>query len=353
MRTAAALSQILFPDLTGHRCKTGQSAVDKDGRIPDGGRPWQRSRAQGCLLSQICGDALGSGVECYGDAGEIGQRFPGGVRDMSDGGAFDTLAGQPSDVSEMAIVLARTLVRRGGYDREELRAAYREWFNSGPFKCDDTVAAAMCGNAGSASQGNGALMRASPLGLFGVGWDTKTVAAWARSDASITHPSPVCQDANALFVLAIATAIGESASPAALYRSVRQWAAEMDADSELIEAIAAAETDTWIERSGGKRDWVLVALQNALWQLLHAPNLEEGIVDTIGRGGAVGANAAVCGALLGAVYGKAAIPARWLEAVQNCRPAAGADGVGQPRPEACWPVDAMELAQLLLAARPS
>ena len=313
-------------------------------------RPWQQSRAQGCLLGQVCGDALGSGVEFCSDAGEISRQFPGGVRDMADGGAFDTLAGQPSDVSEMAIVLARTLIRRGGYDREDLRTAYLDWFNSGPFKCGETIAAALCGNANTASQGNGALMRASPLGLIGAGCDPRAVAAWARSDASITHPNSVCQDANALFVLAIATAVGECAAPATLYRSVQRWAAEMDAGSELIEAVAAAETETWIERSGGKRDWVLVALQNALWQLLHAPNLEEGIVDTIGRGGAAGANAAVCGALLGSVYGRDAIPARWRQAVENCRPAAGAAGVGQPRPEAYWAADAPELAQLLLAA---
>ena len=313
-------------------------------------RPWQQARAEGCLLGQICGDALGSRVEFYGDAGEIYRHFPGGVRDMFDGGAFDTLAGQPSDVSEMAIVLARTLVRRGGFDQEDLRAAYQDWFNSGPFRCGEAIAAAMCGNANCTSQEHGALMRASPLGLIGAGCETETVAAWARSDASITHPNPVCQDANALFVLAIATAIGECADPDSLYRSVQRWAAEMDACSELREAVAAAETDTWIERSGGKRDWVLVALENALWQLLHAPNMEEGIVDTIGRGGAAGANAAVCGALLGAVYGRDAVPARWQEAVRNCRPAAGEAGVGQPRPEVYWAVDAPELAQLLLAA---
>ena len=104
-------------------------------------RPWQQARAQGCLLGQICGDALGSGVEFYGDAGEISRHFPNGVRDMFDGGAFDTLAGQPSDVSEMAIVLARALIRRGGFDQEDLRAAYADWFNSGPCAATQTAPA--------------------------------------------------------------------------------------------------------------------------------------------------------------------------------------------------------------------
>ena len=31
--------------------------------------------------------------------------------------------------------------------------------------------------------------------------------------------------------------------------------------------------------------WVLTAFRNALWQLLHTPNLEEAVVDTVMRGG--------------------------------------------------------------------
>jgi len=65
--------------------------------------------------------------------------------------------------------------------------------------------------------------------------------------------------------------------------------------------------------------WVLIAFHNALWQLLHAPILEEGHharwdTDT---------NAAICGALLGALYGRNAIPDQWVNSVLNCRPAAG------------------------------
>ena len=29
--------------------------------------------------------------------------------------------------------------------------------------------------------------------------------------------------------------------------------------------------------------WILIALQNAFYQLLHAPSLEEGVVDTVMR----------------------------------------------------------------------
>lgn len=95
--------------------------------------------------------------------------------------------------------------------------------------------------------------------------------------------------------------------------------------------------------------WVLIALRNALWQLTHAPNLEEGVVDTVMRGGDTDTNAAICGALLGAVYGCDAIPSQWRDAVLNCRPEAGGANVINPRPKLFWPIDALELAERLIA----
>lgn len=70
----------------------------------------QLSRAQGCWLGQLTGDSLGSLVE-FLTAEQIHRRYPHGVRDVIDGGTFNTIAGQPTDDSEMALALARTLVR--------------------------------------------------------------------------------------------------------------------------------------------------------------------------------------------------------------------------------------------------
>ncbi len=90
------------------------------------------ARAQGCLLGQLAGDALGSLVEFQGPSA-IRRQYPGGVRDLADGGTWNTIAGQPTDDSEMALSLARTLVRNGRYEAEEARKAYRDWLDSGPF----------------------------------------------------------------------------------------------------------------------------------------------------------------------------------------------------------------------------
>jgi ADP-ribosylglycohydrolase len=99
---------------------------------------------------------------------------------------------------------------------------------------------------------------------------------------------------------------------------------------------------------GPNQGWVRIALQNAFHELLHAASLEEGVVRTVRRGGDTDTNAAIAGALLGAVHGRAAIPAQWRSAVLSCRP--HVLRTRRPRPMAYWPVFALELAERLLVA---
>ena len=119
-----------------------------------------------------------------------------------------------------------------------------------------------------------------------------------------------------------------------------------DALGSLVEFRTAEQIRR--EYPNGVQGWVLIALRNALWQLLHATSLEEGVIDTIMRGGDTDTNAAICGALLGAVHGRDAVPGRWIETLLTCRPQAGRPNVRQPRPPCYWPVDALELAERLV-----
>jgi ADP-ribosylglycohydrolase len=299
------------------------------------------------MLGQLAGDALGGLVE-FRPKSEIRHEYPEGVRELKDGGTWGTIAGQPTDDSEMALMLARMLVKEGRYDASTAREAYVYWLNSHPFDCGSTISSALRGHLSPDSQANGALMRISPLGIFGANHDRKQVAEWARLDASLTHIHPVCQEANALFAMAIAHAVHDGPSPVELYQQILAWAEEMKAPDALAKAVrgSASQRPRDYARSQG---WVLIAFQNALWQLLHAENLEEGVVDTVMQGGDTDTNAAICGALLGAVHRLEAIPAQWAETLANCRPAAGRRGIQHPRPECFWPVDALDLAEKLLA----
>jgi ADP-ribosylglycohydrolase len=317
-------------------------------------------RAQGCLLGQLAGDALGSLVE-FRSAEQIAALYPEGVRDLADGGEWDTLAGQPTDDSEMALLLARSILAGGGYDPAAALDAYVHWHDSDPFDMGGTTRAALlaasrapsrgersasaAASAKQESQANGSLMRCSPLGVLGAGSPAEA-AAWARADSGLTHPNRVCRESCAAYVAALAAAIGRGAGPEEAYRAASAEAAR-GGEPAVVEALAGAWSGpprSYLKNQG----WVLVALQNAFHQLLHAPSLEEGVIATVMAGGDTDTNGAIAGALLGAVHGRDAVPARWRRAVLTCRPLREL-GARQPRPEEFWPVDAMVLAEALLA----
>jgi len=354
-------------DVTGRSAAGCASTEPGHEPAPDTGirehtpAPGVVGRAQGCLLGRLAGDALGSLVEFRSQI-EIRRMYPDGVREPADGGTHDTIAGQPTDDSEMALMPARSIIRAGRYDAGEAATAYARWFGSYPLDygattaqalspaldavrrggAPEAVAAAARAAARRESQANGALMRASPLGIFAHALPPATAAGLARQDALLTHPHPVCQDANAVFVLAIAHAVATGSGPEETYRFATDHAAALTRVEvrDCLEQAAASPPADFQSRQG----WVLIALQNAFWQLLHAPGLEAGVNDTIMRAGDTDTNAAVAGALLGAVYGIEAIPARWRDAVLACRPEQGRPGVHRPRPRPFWPVDALELA---------
>jgi ADP-ribosyl-[dinitrogen reductase] hydrolase len=322
------------------------------------------SRAQGTLLGQLAGDSLGSLVE-FKSPIEIRAVYPYGVRDLIDGGTWNTLAGQPTDDSELALALARTLVGAPAYSPEAAAAAYANWCVSGPFDIGSATRQALGSAVQAASRGedpavaaqraanretqaNGALMRISPLGVFGWRFPAVTVADWARADASLTHPHLVCQDSNALFAVTVAYAVAEGPDPIDLYQFARAWSDEVGLQPEVRERVEQAESappGDYLHQQG----WVLTALQNAFFQLLHAATLEEGIVQTIVQGGDTDTNGCIAGALLGACHGSGAIPTRWRETILACRPEAGRPDVRHPRPSVYWPIDALELAEGLVS----
>jgi ADP-ribosylglycohydrolase/Inositol monophosphatase family len=127
-----------------------------------------------------------------------------------------------------------------------------------------------------------------------------------------------------------------------------------DADDEaeaLIRAHLLEATPNWSYRgeetgfragTEGRHTW-LVDPNDA------TSAFEEGVVSTDMGGGDTDTNAAIAGALLGAIHGAPAVPRQWQEAVLTCRPQAGVAGVRQPRPRAFWPVDALILSERLAA----
>ena len=244
------------------------------------------SRAQGCLLGQLAGDALGSAVE-FCSATRIAQNFPNGVTRLEDGGTWDLIAGQPTDDSELALALARQLVKHGQFDERAVGAAYVDWLNSGPFDIGNTtrtaIEALMAGRLVPAeSQANGGLMRVSPIGIFAAGAPEKA-AELAAKDARLTHPHPVCVAANAAYAAAIAAGI-QGAAPEAMWATAHDHAGDSTGSQLLRQRLVAARSSA-PEDFQHQMGWVLTAFQNAFYWLLRGANLADAVIETVGKGG--------------------------------------------------------------------
>ena len=299
------------------------------------------ARAQGCLLGQVGGDSLGGLVE-FRSARELDRLYPDGPRRLEDGGHWNILAGQATDDSEMALALARAILSAGRFDAGGALAGYRAWRESGPFDIGATVSAALSGRPNPESQANGSLMRASPLGL--VASSAEEAAALARADSVLTHPHPVCGDATAAFVVAIRHAVREGAARGRPSMRHATGRARRGAEPAVRAALDAAQERPPV-CDGESQGWVLIALQNAFYELLHAPSVEDAVVASVRRGGDTDTNGAIAGALVGSVYGAASVPAPWRQMILSCRP--HAMRAAHPRPMAFWPVDILELAERL------
>ena len=140
----------------------------------------------------------------------------------------------------MALTPARLLADQENYSAIEARKGYLGWLESEPFDCRGAVLGALTGRKDWSSQANGALMRISPLAIFGANYDREQVAAWAAQDAAITHPNPVCRQANSLFASGIALAVRSGCGPLELFAEMVHWAEEMDANKELLKVIETA-----------------------------------------------------------------------------------------------------------------
>ena len=293
------------------------------------------AQAQGCLLGQVIGDSLGSLVE-FKDAAEIARLFPRGVRALADGGVFHTIAGQPTDDSEMALALARCLVANQGFLPDKVLDAYRGWLTSRPLDIGATTERGLLGMHTTESESNGSLMRVSPLGVWAAG-DPRRAARTAREDSALTHKNPLCIEACAAYAAAIAVGVAGGG------REEMRKAGLANCSGRVREAIASGKPpEDYFTHMG----WVLVSLQNAFFHLKDS-SFEEALISTVSAGGDTDTNAAICGALLGAALGRSAIPPRWILPVLACRSTVDA-GAPRPRPAAYWPDDILELAEALI-----
>ena len=388
----------------------------------------RHAAALGALLGLACGDAAGAVLEFGGKptagALENALRFPGG-------GAHRLFPGQITDDTELAISLADGLLagRDAGatacetaFSLDAVAAAYSRWVLSQPFDCGKTTGRALmatrrfeteiarrvadtdtelprtdvadrqrrsallseypfaaqqreaAAHHSSLSAANGSLMRCAPLAVWGHALRPRDLAICARLDSSLTHPNPVCADACACFVIALAHLVAHreadaeasgwavllsggrpfrcSARAARAFDVATSWAFaddKLDDGPETepkaigasgvgggggaclevrawlkLAAQAASGTDVTLPPYEPDEGYVGVAFIHAFRHLLLGSSFDAAIRDVLTGGGDTDTNAAIVGTLVGAAVGLEHIPAQWSHAVLSCTPTAEA-----------------------------
>ncbi len=173
-----------------------------------------------------------------------------------------------------------------------------DWLDSRPFDCDMTVASGLRGRPNPDSQANGAMMRISPLGIFGAGHDLAEVSRWTSQDAETTHPHPVCRQANGLFAMAIAAAVHAPAAPGEL---------QLGQGNGCPRGICGGRQEfrrctTVRLRSSAGAGADRISKCPLATPARTRPSGDK--IGTVMREGDADTNAAIRGALLGAVYGR-------------------------------------------------
>ncbi len=129
-------------------------------------------RAAGAIVGSAVGDALGGPFE-FGPQGAFSARFPapGVGNEMCGGGGWNP--GEATDDTQMAILVAESLLERGGLDLPDIFARFQRWAASEPkdigLQTEDVLtngmpwdlAAAIHFQVNQRAAGNGSLMRAS------------------------------------------------------------------------------------------------------------------------------------------------------------------------------------------------
>lgn len=314
------------------------------------------NRSRGALLGLAVGEAMGIPNELKNISAPDFPTFAEyPVMEPMGGGRFELKRGQTSWGTQMAVALSTVLRKLRAYDLKEVGRAYAAWMPSA-FDVPDTfkqtaeliadgrfldqIGLRVWLENGQQPKNNMALARTAVLGVFFQKPKHREARLRATiDDTALTNFAPLCQIASVTVngvISAAIMAMGERIDPkeilkvaetelsyaaATLGREQPDWVQKVKEAADTLREDLKLAQDADPQLYGPELSMfhnptqVRIAFRLAFWELLHAPSFEVGVRDAANRGGDADTNAAVVGALLGAVHGEKAIPQEWAERV--------------------------------------
>ncbi|MFI0815358.1 ADP-ribosylglycohydrolase family protein [Streptomyces sp. NPDC021098] len=276
-------------------------------------------RAAGVIVGAAVGDALGAPFE-FGAAGVFSARFPvGGIGgEMCGGGGWDP--GEATDDTQMAVLVAESLIEQGGLDLPDIFARFQRWAASEPkdigLQTEDVLtngmpwdlAAAIHFQVNVRAAGNGSLMRASTAAVYFAPDGQQATLEAARRIAALTHGDRAAWEGTAVFHELLRLAL-HGDDPLAALPEILDLVHPDHRDRYAAVLGPGWHPDHATEFNGA----VWPCLGSAVWALRATDTFEEAVRAAIDLGGDTDTVAAVTGGLAGACYGLDTIPTRWTE----------------------------------------
>ncbi|SEL57759.1 ADP-ribosylglycohydrolase family protein [Streptacidiphilus jiangxiensis] len=317
-------------------------------------------RVRGCLLGGALGDALGWPVEFQRLERILDRHGPEGVRSLAfaPGGLAEV-----TDDTQMTLFTAEGLLQAGEATSAAVlpavHAAYRRWLRT---QCEAVpqpdatgllaeawlyasrapgnaclsgleahvtppaalpVALGRRGPVNPDSKGCGTVMRSAPFGLLGLGPDR--AFRLAADCAQLTHGHPTGALAAGAFAALVDRLVGGAEPRAAVVATIAQTAGlpgaeETVADLERAVRIADEGVPDFdaVERVG--LGWIAEeCLAIGVHGLLAAAETgpRRALTLSVTHSGDSDSTGSVCGNLLGAAYGAAALPQDWLDQIEG------------------------------------
>ena len=251
---------------------------------------------RGMFWGLVVGDCLGSPIQ-FSEKDQHPR-----ITEMVDCPVFNTPPGYWTDDSSMAFCVADSVVRRGGYDLQDIANTFVRWYREGfwsslPHAFDvghatqEAIYAIENGNLSNGfeeSQGNGSIMRLAPSYILNYGNPDHTIM---HEVSDLTHNSEKVRET----VNLMAAVLDE----------------HMQGNRTSVKSIY--ETRDEVDNSG----WAVSTLQAALWAFQTTKTFEDGMIAAVNLGGDSDTIGAVYGQIAGAYYGFDDIPERWLNAIKD------------------------------------
>jgi ADP-ribosyl-[dinitrogen reductase] hydrolase len=290
-------------------------------------------RVAGALVGSAVGDALGAPFE-FGPPGQFSARFPvparGSRTEMCGGGSVGWEPGEFTDDTQMALLVAASLLERDGLDEADLFDRFSRWAAAGPPDIGnqtravlgsgrpwDVAAAEHFERSGHAA-GNGSLMRTTPAAICFSRFGAEATMDAARRISALTHGDPSAGEGCAIFSELMRVAL-EGGDPLAAIPAALALVAD-----EHRERWAAVLAPSWTPADATESNGaVWPTLGQAVWALRHGRDFAEVLRLVIDLGGDTDTVACVAGGLAGAVFGMGGIPSRWASVVHGRVPGHG------------------------------